>query len=220
MSKKTRVVVAVSGRGRSLLNLKEKEKTYGNYTVCGVISSARGCQANLLARDLKLPLFFYPDSKAQSEPQLKDSLSNWLDSLDCQWLLLAGYLKKFPLQFKSQKAWTRQLLNIHPSLLPDFGGAGMYGRRVHEAVLKAGASQSGASVHLLSSDYDKGPLLAQVRCKLQEQLSSQELAEKVFALEKKLYPFVLSQVIEKKLPLAYGKVLSLSEEELEKKLKD
>ena len=198
------VVVALSGKGRSLANLLEQEKIYQVYKISGVISSRLDCLGVELARSKGLPIFCYPGAEKDSGSLAK--LSHWLEKLATQWIVLAGYLKKFPLNFSPSMPWARQMINIHPALLPAFAGAGMYGMRVHRAVLQSGAKTSGASIHFLSEDYDEGALIAQASLSLAQIKTAEELASQVFILEKKLYPYVLAQLIEKKLPLARKEV--------------
>lgn len=108
-------------------------------------------------------------------------------------VLLAGYLKKIPVA--AVRAYDGRMLNLHPSLLPAHGGPGMYGRRVHEAVLAAGDAESGCTVHLVSERYDDGPILAQVRVPVVAGDTPDALAARVQAEEHKLYPAVAATFV-------------------------
>lgn len=106
-------------------------------------------------------------------------------------VVLAGWLKLVPAA--AVRAFPGRMLNIHPALLPAFGGRGMYGRRVHEAVLAAGARVSGASVHLVDSEYDHGPILAQWPVSVQPGDTTEALAARVLEVEHRLLPAVVAE---------------------------
>jgi phosphoribosylglycinamide formyltransferase-1 len=113
----------------------------------------------------------------------------WLDLLGrarADLVVLAGYLKLVPPPVVA--AYRGRIINVHPALLPEFGGQGMYGRRVHEAVLASGARETGATVHLVDEVYDRGAVLAQRRVPVLPGDTPQSLAERVLALEHQLLP--------------------------------
>jgi phosphoribosylglycinamide formyltransferase-1 len=107
-------------------------------------------------------------------------------------VLLAGYVKLVPPEVVTR--FRRRMLNIHPALLPDFGGKGMYGKRVHAAVIAAGAPESGASVHFVDEEYDRGPVVAQRRVPVLEGDTSESLAARVLEVEHELYPAAVDHV--------------------------
>ena len=111
----------------------------------------------------------------------------------CEWLCLAGYLRFLPTEVLQQ--FPRRVLNIHPSLLPKFGGKGMYGKRVHEAVIKAGEKESGCTVHIVTERYDEGPIVLQKVCPVLPNDSAEALAERVLKLEHQAFPEALTKVI-------------------------
>lgn len=104
-------------------------------------------------------------------------------------VVLAGYMKK--LGEETLAAYANRIVNIHPALLPAFGGKGMYGERVHQAVLKSGARVSGATVHLVDEHYDNGPIIAQEVVKVYEDDTAASLAARVLKVEHTLYPAVV-----------------------------
>ena len=104
-------------------------------------------------------------------------------------VVLAGYLKLVPAEVVA--AWRGRIVNVHPALLPAFGGPGMYGLRVHRAVLASGASESGASVHLVDEVYDRGAVLAQARVPVEPGDTPERLAARVLAAEHRLLPAVV-----------------------------
>lgn len=101
-------------------------------------------------------------------------------------VVLAGFLKRVP--EAAVRAWSGRMINIHPALLPRHGGPGMYGKRVHEAVLAGGARESGATVHLVTEDYDQGPVLGQASVPVLPGDTADTLAARVLEVEHRLLP--------------------------------
>ncbi|SHK06337.1 phosphoribosylglycinamide formyltransferase [Rhodothermus profundi] len=126
----------------------------------------------------------YPSPEAFGE-----ALLNVLRAHDVGLVALAGYLKKIPDNVVA--AYRNRILNIHPSLLPAFGGPGMYGRRVHEAVLNYGVRWTGATVHLVDEEYDHGPIVLQEPVPVLPDDTPETLAARVLAVEHRLYPEAL-----------------------------
>ena len=115
-----------------------------------------------------------------------------LSRYDIELVVLAGYMRK--IQKEIIQAYEGRIINIHPSLLPRFGGKGMYGIAVHEAVLAAGESKSGATVHLVTENYDEGPILAQREVAVLESDSAETLRARVLKAEHELYAQVIRQI--------------------------
>jgi len=118
---------------------------------------------------------------------MKDALAG------CDWVCLAGYLRLLPVEVL--RAFPGRILNIHPALLPKFGGKGMYGSRVHEAVLNAGETESGATVHFVNERYDEGEIVVQFKCPVLKKDTPQTLAGRVLALEHGAYVRALKQLL-------------------------
>jgi phosphoribosylglycinamide formyltransferase-1 len=132
-------------------------------------------------------------------------LSELLTSRDIGLICLAGYLKKLPAALVAQ--YVGHVLNIHPAPLPRFGGAGMYGDRVHQAVLAAGVAHSGPTVHFVDLEYDTGPVAAHVSVPVQKGDTPASLALRVLDAEHRLYPLVVAAVVTGRLRLENGKVV-------------
>jgi formyltetrahydrofolate-dependent phosphoribosylglycinamide formyltransferase len=107
-------------------------------------------------------------------------------------VVLAGYLKRIP--SKIIQAYAGRILNIHPALLPAFGGEGMYGARVHEAVIASGVRETGVTVHLVDDEYDRGPIVAQWRLPVNRSDTPDSLAARVLNVEHTVYPRVVEMV--------------------------
>ena len=129
----------------------------------------------------------HPDPEALDAVMLRA-----LTAARTDWVLLAGYMKKLGPQVLA--TFRNRILNTHPALLPKFGGAGFFGRRVHEAVLAAGERETGATVHLVDDHYDSGPILAQVRVPVRPDDDAEQLEERVKVAERKLVVAILAEL--------------------------
>lgn len=139
-------------------------------------------------------------SKTHPEPAALDAaITRALLERGVEVVMLAGYMKKLGPDLLAQ--YRGRILNTHPSLLPKFGGHGMYGIRVHEAVLQAGETQSGSSMHLVDAEYDTGRVLSQVRVPVEPGDTPQSLAARVQEHERRLVVQVLSRVASGELAL-------------------
>lgn len=116
-------------------------------------------------------------------------LHDTLAAFDVNFIALAGYMKLVPPEIVV--AYRQRIVNIHPALLPAFGGKGMYGHHVHEAVIASGAKVSGATVHLVDEEYDRGPIVAQRCTPVREDDTAESLAARVLEIEHELYPEAL-----------------------------
>lgn len=140
----------------------------------------------------------YPNSHTRNELLTETCVRAEID-LIC----LAGYMKMIPPNFVKQ--YENKILNIHPGLLPEFGGKGFYGMKVHEAVLKSGAEYSGATVHFVDEKYDHGPIIAQRKVKLLETDTVEVLAERVLKVEHELFPEVVKAFCENRIIMENNK---------------
>ena len=156
-----------------------------------VVSAAPDTPAVEAARALGLSVEVLP-SRAE---EYESALLGLLQRYEIDWIALAGYLRLLPEGVL--QAFEGRVLNIHPALLPKFGGQGMYGMRVHEAVLAAGETESGCSVHLVTENYDEGPVILQLRCPVEPSDTPQTLAQRVLELEHRAYPEALKIAIER-----------------------
>ena len=139
------------------------------------------------ARDI--PVAILPPAKFESEGAFAEVLLHALTEHQTNFIALAGYLKKIPAS--TVDAFKHRILNMHPALLPSFGGEGMYGRRVHETVLEYGCRVSGVTVHLVDSEYDTGPIVLQEPVAVRPDDTPKSLAARVLQLEHRLYPQAL-----------------------------
>jgi phosphoribosylglycinamide formyltransferase-1 len=127
------------------------------------------------------------------EELVNGALLKKLETLKVDWILLAGFLLKIPKEFC--RAFENKILNIHPSLLPKFGGEGMFGMRVHRAVFEAAEKESGMTIHYVNEHYDEGSIVFQGRIDVSELKSAEEIASEVLKLEHEYYPRVAREII-------------------------
>jgi len=139
------------------------------------------------ARDI--PVAILPPANFESEGAFAEALLNMLLEHRADFIALAGYLKKIPASVVD--AFKHRMLNIHPALLPSFGGKGMYGSRIHEAVLEHGCRVTGVTVHIVGTEYDGGPIVLQEPVAVRQDDTPRSLAARVLQLEHHLYPQAL-----------------------------
>ena len=156
-----------------------------------VISNNRTAGALRRARAAGVPARHLSGLSAGGEAALDRALCATLVEYASDWVLLAGYMKR--LGPATLARFAGRIINTHPALLPEFGGQGMYGMNVHRAVLAAGRTVSGASVHFVDADYDSGALIAQVRVAVEGADSAESLARRVQAAERELVVGVLAE---------------------------
>jgi len=173
--------VLVSGGGTNLQALLDALQQSPRARVARVISSRPDAGALDRARRAAVPTTVLRDPADAAE--LLAALG------DAELVVLAGYLKLIPAPVVSR--FRGRMINIHPALLPDFGGPGMHGRRVHEAVLASGAKESGVTVHFVDEHFDRGPIIAQERVPVQKDDSAETLAARVLEAEHRLLPQVV-----------------------------
>lgn len=180
-----RLAVLLSGGGRTLLNLLDAvEQGRLDAQVPLVISSLRTAKGVERARDRGLDVHVLRPRDFPSPEDFAARQTELVAAAEAQLVIMAGYLVHYPVP----PGWDGRILNIHPSLLPRHGGRGMYGDRVHAAVLAAGDSESGCTVHVVDDEYDHGPHLAQTRVPVLPGDDVDALAGRVFEAECRTYP--------------------------------
>lgn len=180
-----RLAVMLSGGGRTLANLLDHIDRGGLDASVVLVIASRETAGAQRARERGIPTFVMPGVIPA------ETLAGVLEEHRVDLVVLAGYLKRVNIP----RGYEGRVVNIHPALLPDFGGPGMYGMRVHEAVLASGATVSGCTVHLCDAEYDRGPILLQLSCPVQPGDTPETLAARVFELECRAYPEALQRLI-------------------------
>lgn len=196
----TRLGFLVSGRGsnmQAIIQACKGRKLLAEPVV--VISNNASARALDNARSESIPAFHLSSKTHPDADQLDRAITETLQQHQVELVVLAGYMKKIgPVLLKVYK---NKIINIHPSLLPRFGGQGMYGMKVHTAVLAAGDRMTGATVHLVDNDYDSGSILGQRQVEVLTGDNPETLAMRVLAVEHSLYVEVLQDIIAGKIIL-------------------
>jgi phosphoribosylglycinamide formyltransferase-1 len=193
-----RLAVFASGRGSNFQAILEQINK-------GIIPATVGlCLTNNpkagvidIARENKIPIKIcspkeYPDSHTFNE----DILNALIES-DIDYIVLAGYLKLIGQQIVDR--FSNRIINIHPALLPSFGGKGMYGHHVHDAVYNRGVKISGATVHLVNNEYDAGPIVIQKVVSVEDAISSEDIANRVLKIEHEIFPQAVKLLVEERI---------------------
>ena len=199
-----KIAVFVSGGGSNFKAIHH-QIIQGNILgkIVIVFSNNPNCGAIKFAEENSIPIFIinaarYPNLHTRDEFLLETCLKAEID-LIC----LAGFMKMLPQNIVKQYEY--RILNIHPGLLPEFGGKGFYGTRVHEAVINTGKRESGATVHFVDEIYDHGPIILQKKVEVMETDTPESLAARVLKLEHELFPEVVKAFCENKIIMENNK---------------
>jgi len=142
------------------------------------------------AKNLQVPSYTF----SKEDFAAGDKIVTFLRELDVDLIVLAGFMLKIPQNLID--AFPDRIINIHPALLPKFGGKGMYGDHVHKAVVAAGEKESGITIHYVNENYDEGNVIFQAKCEVTSSDSPTDVAQKVHALEYEFYPKVIESLID------------------------
>ena len=158
-----------------------------------VISNNKDSGALSRAEQEGIPGIHLNSKEVDTEIELDRAMLEVLSEYKAELVILAGYMKRIgPLTLA---AFLNRILNIHPCLLPKYGGQGMYGMRVHEAVIASGDKESGVTIHVVNEEYDKGAIVAQQKLRVEEGDTAESLARRVLALEHRLYVDTIRNII-------------------------
>ena len=185
----SRLAVLASGRGSNLQAIIEHFDNLARERVAKVVlvaSNRADSPALIRAATASIDIAHFNAADDGSE------LLGLLQTFKIDLVALAGYLKRIPR--KVIREYPGRIINVHPALLPAFGGEGMYGARVHEAVISSGAQESGVTVHLVGDEYDRGPIVAQWRVPVNPSDNAESLAARVLDVEHAVYPRAVEMV--------------------------
>ena len=194
------IAVFASGRGsnfQAILNSIDAGTLPARVTV--LISNNSGAGALEIARSRGIPTSHISQKMFPTEDKFAEAILKVLSEHHVELIALAGYLKKIPSQVIRQ--YRNKIVNIHPALLPSFGGTGMYGYYVHSAVIASGVKVSGATVHMVDEEYDRGPIVMQKAVNVTTNDTPKSLSAKVLKIEHEIYPFVLKAFAEGKVKI-------------------
>jgi len=194
MNLPAKLAVFISGGGTNLQSLIDASRS-GRLSaeIVLVISSKSDAYGLERARNAGIDTFVFRMKDYATPEDAERDLLEMLEEYEVEYIALAGYLKLVPLAVV--RKYNGRIANIHPALLPKFGGKGMYGHHVHEAILAAGEKESGATVHLVDEIYDNGRILIQEKVPVLPDDTPDALAARVLLVEHKIYPEALENLI-------------------------
>ena len=198
------IAVFVSGRGSNLQAIINSQKEQLKFEVKAVISDKLSCPAFEIAGNNSIPAYSVGSKEGFIGYPL---LSEIFDKQKIELIVLAGFLKLIPDSFVNK--YPNRIINIHPALLPSFGGAGMFGLNVHKAVFESSAKVSGATVHFVDLTYDTGKIIAQRCVDISDVKSPEEIAERVLKIEHEILPYVVNKLAENKVKMIDNRVVVL-----------
>ena len=178
------IAIFASGKGSNALAIIRYLQNLDNIYVKVIVSNNPEAGCATLSETYDMPLIELDKTIWQNTPETY--IHKLKGAYNIQYIVLAGFLWLVPHPFI--RAFPEKILNIHPALLPEFGGKGMYGHHVHKAVLEQQKAESGITIHVVNQEYDKGFVLLQAKCTVSENDSVLSLAQKVQQLEHYYYP--------------------------------
>ena len=190
---KHKIAILVSGTGTNAINIIEYFEKNSVADVVLVISNKTDALAIEKAQNKGVKTVVFNNESFKKN----GTVLNYLMSHSIDFIVLAGFLMKIPNDIIH--AYPNKIVNLHPSLLPKYGGKGMYGKHVHGAVIEAQESESGISIHFVNEEYDEGAIIFQAKVSVEKGDSVEVLAKKIQQLEHRFFPKVIEQVISKSL---------------------
>jgi phosphoribosylglycinamide formyltransferase, formyltetrahydrofolate-dependent len=183
-----KIAIFASGSGSNAENIIRHFSNSEKFVFPVVISNKPDAFIHERAKLLQIPSFNF----SREDFSAGGMILNLLEQYDIDCIVLAGFLLKIPEVLV--QAFPNKIINIHPALLPKFGGKGMFGHHVHQAVINAGETESGITIHYVNSNYDEGNIIFQAKCPVLPTDTPDTVAEKVHNLEYKYYPKVIQDL--------------------------
>lgn len=186
---KSKISIFASGSGTNAEEIIKYFKNHESISVSLILSNNPKAFVLQRAEKHKIPNFVF-DRHVFYKDKIVDEVLR-LNGID--FIVLAGFMWLVPERFV--KNYPKQIVNIHPALLPKYGGKGMYGSFVHEAVVKNKEKESGITIHWVNEDYDEGSIIYQAKCKVNPNDKADDVANKIHKLEHEHYPKIIEKVI-------------------------
>ena len=185
---KKKIVILASGGGTNAENIIQYFQSSKDIAVVSVLSNRRNAGVFDRVESLGVPAIYFNRSAFSSS-----FLTDYLNTIQPDLIVLAGYLKKIPEELIS--LFPDKIINIHPALLPKYGGKGMYGMHVHQAVKEAGEHESGITIHYVNAQYDEGAIIFQANTPVDATDTAEDIAHKIHRLEQEHFPKVIAQLL-------------------------
>jgi phosphoribosylglycinamide formyltransferase-1 len=185
------IAVFASGSGTNAENIIHYFNAKPGFSVGLIVCNNPNAGVIERAKKLGVPCLLIDKESFKDEAWMLEQLRQY----QINFIALAGFLWLIPPYLV--KAFPNGIVNIHPALLPKFGGKGMYGHKVHQSVIQSGEAESGITIHWVNEHYDEGTIIFQAKCKITPEDSPQSLASKIHLLEYEFYPKVLEEILRK-----------------------
>jgi phosphoribosylglycinamide formyltransferase 1 len=185
----SKLAIFASGNGSNAQRIAEYFAGHPSITTDLILSNNPGAYVLTRARNLGIPAIVFDRESFYSTGQILEKLEEYR----IDYIILAGFLWLIPQNIL--RSFPGRIINIHPALLPKYGGKGMYGMKVHEAVIAAGDPESGITIHYVNEHYDEGRIIFQAACPVSAGETAESLAEKVHALEYRHFPEIIERTV-------------------------
>ncbi len=186
-----KLAIFASGSGSNAENIAQYFKDDTNVDVSVIISNKKDVYVLERAKTLNIPAYTFNKKDFDDS----DKIISLLEEYNIDYIILAGFLLK--VSEKMVDKFSNRIINIHPALLPKYGGKGMYGDFVHNAVIEAKEKESGITIHYVNENYDEGSIIFQATCKIDESDSASDLAKKIHKLEYEHFPRIIEEIVKK-----------------------
>lgn len=183
------IAIFASGSGSNAENIIRYFQSDNSVQIPLIIANKQNAYVLERAKQLGVDSFVFPKADWDTGEKILEKLREY----QIDFIILAGFLLKVPAALL--QVYSDKIINIHPALLPKFGGKGMYGDKVHHAVVDAGEKETGITIHYVNENYDEGEIIAQIKCEVLSTDSPAQVAEKVHALEYEHFPKVIEKVL-------------------------
>lgn len=183
-----RIAILASGSGSNAQNIVQHFNNHPEISVSCIVCNRRDAKVFQRAKKLKIPSYYFPKTDFYQSEKVLQLLKEQAD-----WIVLAGFLLKIPQNILD--VFPNNIINIHPALLPKFGGKGMYGMHVHKAVQEMNEPETGITIHMVNENYDEGTILYQAKTLISKSDRPEDIAAKIHMLEQRHFPKVIENTI-------------------------
>ena len=185
----TNIAIFASGSGSNAENIANYFASHQDINVAMIISNRTDAYVHERAKKLNIPSFTFKKSDFDDGTAVLNKMADY----EIDFIVLAGFLLKVP--HSIMESFPNCIINIHPALLPKYGGKGMYGNNVHNAVKNAGEKETGITIHYINENYDEGDIIYQAMCEVADLDTPQDIANKVQNLEQMHFPKIIEEIV-------------------------